>query len=117
MDGAVTRLEREQLKTRIVDTIATWPGVALEWHGPRFVEFKVGRREVGHLHGADFADLPFPVRIREELVTSGKAQLHHRHPETGWVSYYITSPDDLSPLLELFRLNYERPWLTESARS
>ena len=107
--------ERNELKVRLIDAIASWPGVEVDCHGPQFVAFRVGRREVGHLHRADLADLPFPVRIREALVTAGRAQVHYRHPETGWVSYYITKPDDLSPLLELFRLNYERPWLTSTA--
>jgi predicted RNA binding protein YcfA (HicA-like mRNA interferase family) len=33
--------------------------------------------------------LPFPVRIREKLVAEGKAELHCRHPKTGWVSCHI----------------------------
>ena len=35
--------------------------------------FHVGRREIGHLHGDRLADLPVPVRIREQLVAAGKA--------------------------------------------
>ena len=56
----------------------------------------VGGAEIGHLHGDRMADLPFPVRMREELVESGKAQLHHVLPQTGWVSYYL-SGEEMSP--------------------
>jgi luciferase-like monooxygenase len=56
--------------------------------------------------------LPFPVRIREQLVSDGKAQLHHAHPESGWVSVYIQSEHDIAAVIDLFRLNYERPWLS-----
>ena len=53
-------------------------------------------------------DLPVPVRIREELVGSGKAQVHHVLPQTGWVSYRIRGSEDVDGALELFRKNDER---------
>lgn len=93
-------------------TVGAWPGVSVDPRGGDFVEFRVGRRELGHLHGNRMADLPFPVRIREQLVSAGKAAVHYLHPETGWVSYYIGGARDLDAIVELFRLNYERPWLS-----
>ncbi len=30
------------------------------------VEFRLGRRELGHLHDDRMADLPFPRRVRDE---------------------------------------------------
>ena len=72
------------------------------------VEFRVNGHEIGHLHGGRWVDLPFPVRIRKELVAAGKAQLHHVLPQTGWVSYQIRDEEDVEGALELFRLNYER---------
>jgi hypothetical protein len=85
-------------------------------HGQRggIVFFQVGSREIGHLHGSRFADLPFPVRIREE-VSEGKADLHYLHPRSGWVTYHINGQGDFEPIVELFRLNYGRPWLKANA--
>jgi hypothetical protein len=97
---------------RIVQELATWPDVAITAHGSRFIEFRIGRRELGHLHGSQLADVAFPVRIRETLVAEGKAMLHHHHPESGWVSVPIRSEVDADNVIGLFRLNYERPWLT-----
>ncbi len=54
------------------------------------------------------ADLPFPVKVRKELVAQGKARLHHVLPQTGWVSYPIRGEKDVPGALELFRLNYDR---------
>ncbi len=101
----------EEIAEAIERQVAGWPGVTVEQRAVGFVEFTVGRRELGHLHGSRLADLPFPVRIREQLVASGKASLHYVHPDTGWVSFYIQGPQDLDAVVELFRLNYERPWL------
>ena len=72
-------------------------------------------REIGHLHGSRMADLPFPVRVRKELVAEGRAQPHHLLPQTGWVSYYPSGPEDASAVVELFRLNYEH--LMERSRN
>ena len=91
--------------------VSAWSGVTVEQRGDGFVEFRVGRREIGHLHGSRLADLPFPVRVREQLVASGKAAPHYLHPETGWVSFYIKGEQDVAAIIDLFRLNYDRPWL------
>jgi hypothetical protein len=96
----------------IAHEIAAWPGVSVRSHGPSFLEFRLDRRELGHLHGDRLADLPFPVRVREQLVAEGKATLHHAHPLSGWVSFYIRSERDVPAVVDLFRLNYERPWLS-----
>ena len=88
--------------------VAGWEGVEARPHRFGGVEFRVRGHEIGHLHGSRLADLPFPVRMRKELVAAGKARLHHVLPETGWVSYPIRGEEDVEGALELFRLNYER---------
>jgi hypothetical protein len=95
----------------IEQEVASWPGVTAQAYGGGMVFFLVGRREIGHLHGDRLADLPFPVRIREQLVAEGKVDLHYLHPKTGWATYYIRGEADVAPIIELFRLNYVRPWL------
>ena len=102
---------------QIQQEVGSWPGVSVEAYGGGMTFFHVGRREIGHLHGSRLADLPFPVRIREQLVAAGKVDLHYLHPKTGWATYYIRSEDDVAPIVELFRLNYERPWLKAGTSS
>jgi hypothetical protein len=96
----------------IADTIKrellSWPGVTAEPHRFGGIEFQVNHHEIGHLHGSQLADLPFPVRVRNELVAVGRASPHHVLPDSGWVSFYIRGPDDVPGVLELFRMNYER---------
>ena len=103
----------ESIHQQIVREVSGWPGVTSAPHRFGGVEFRLGRRELGHLHGSRLADLPFPVRVREQLVADGKAERHHILPETGWVSYHIHDAGDVARVIALFRLNYERPWLTE----
>jgi hypothetical protein len=101
---------------RITREVTGWPGVEAKPHRFTGIEFRVRGHEIGHLHGDHWADLPFPVRIRKELVAQGKARLHHVLPQTGWVSYPIRSEDDVSGALELFRMNYERLTAREKDR-
>jgi hypothetical protein len=93
---------------RISEEVLAWPGVTAAPHRFGGVEFLLGRRELGHLHGDRLADLPFPRRVRDELVAAGRARPHHVLPESGWVSFRIESDDDAEAAIELFRLSYER---------
>ena len=98
--------------TSIAETIRRevtgWPEVEDKPHRFGGVEFRVRGHEIGHLHGDRLADLPFPVRVRKELVAQGKARLYHVLPRTGWVSYPIQSEEDILGALELFQINYDR---------
>jgi hypothetical protein len=98
--------------TTIAQTIEhellSWPGVTAHPHRYGGIEYHVNHHEIGHVHGSRLADLPFPVRIREELVAAGRASLHHVLPNTGWVSYWISGDQDIEAVIALFRLNYER---------
>ena len=95
----------------IVREISAWPGVTTGRHRYGGTEFRYGRRELGHVHGSRLADLPFPLLVRNELVAAGRAEPHHIHPESGWVSYFIRDDTDVERVVALFRFNYDRPWL------
>jgi hypothetical protein len=95
---------------QIEQIVANWPGVTVEPHRFGGIEFRVGRRELGHLHGDRLADLPFPIQVRDQLIAAGKAERHHVLPNSGWVSRRIQGVGDVRSVVELFRLNYERPW-------
>jgi hypothetical protein len=102
IDGAADRIAAE---------VGGWPDVTVAPHRFGGVEFRVHRRELGHLHGGHLADLPFPRAVRNDLVASGRAMPHHVLHDSGWVSFPIRAADDVNRAIELFRLNYERPWL------
>ncbi len=93
---------------RITATVASWAEVDIGPHRFGGVEFRVGRRELGHLHGDRIADLPFPRRVRDELIAAGRARPHRLLPDSGWVTVPIAGPGDVDRVIELFRLSYER---------
>ena len=69
---------------KISKEISSWPGVTSGLHRFGGIEFRIGQREMGHLHGDTLADLPFPMQIRNELIDSGNASPHHVLPQSGW---------------------------------
>jgi hypothetical protein len=99
MDGA---------RDAIQDAVASWDGVTVHSHRFGGVEFRLGKVELGHIHGDQLADLPFPTKIRNELVDQGRAQPHHVLPDSGWVSRPIRDAGDVDDVIALFRLNYDR---------
>ena len=97
-----------EISEAIERELLTWPGVTAGSHRFGGREFRVGNREIGHLHGGKIADLPFTRAIREELVSRGEVSPHHHLPDSGWVSFYFNSEQDVPTALALFRRNYER---------
>jgi hypothetical protein len=93
---------------RITETVSSWPDVETAPHRFGGVEFKLGRRELGHIHGDRIADLPFPKRVRDGLIAEGRARPHHVLPDTGWITTPIATPSEAENAIELFRLSYER---------
>jgi hypothetical protein len=93
---------------RIASEVGSWDGVTVHAHRFGGVEFRLGRRELGHVHGNHLADLPFPVPVRDRLIAERKARPHHVLPDSGWVSVPIRTAADVQLVIDLFRMNYAR---------
>jgi hypothetical protein len=87
--------------------VATWQGVTTHEHRFGGLEFRLGCRELGHLHGT-IADLQFPRRLRDELVEAGRARPHHVLPYSGWITAPMRTASEIAGVIELFRQKYER---------
>jgi Luciferase len=93
---------------QIATAVQSWPGVEAAPHRFGGLEFRLGRRELGHIHGDRIADLPFPRRVRDELIARGRARPHHVLPDSGWITVSIRSDDEAAYAIELFRMAYDR---------
>ena len=92
----------------IKDAVGAWPGVTAQPHRFGGIEYRYGKKEMGHVHGDRLADLPVPRRLHDELIAAGRAEPHHVLPETGWISVWIRGPEDVAGVIEIFRLEYDR---------
>jgi hypothetical protein len=97
--GAAERIEAE---------VGAWPGVEVGPHRFGGLEFRYGRRELGHLHGDRFADLPAGRRVKEKLIADGRARPHHVLPDSGWVTVPMETEEGERTVVELLRTSYER---------
>ena len=105
---ALTMVEREVLQ---------WPGVTTGDTGRGGLQFRYGRVELGHLHGGSFADLPFPKKVRDELIETGQAAVHPPLPNSGWVRRQVNGPADAEAVIALLRMNYERARTRDERRT
>ena len=92
----------------IKEAVLAWPGVEAVPHRFGGIEYRLGRKEMGRVHGDRLADLPLPRKVHDEVIAAGRAELHRVLPQTGWVSRWMTGPDDAAGVIELFRIQYER---------
>jgi hypothetical protein len=92
-----------------------WDGVE-EYIGQRGeLAFRLGRRELGHVHGTS-AHLPLPRRIRDELIAEGRARPHPVMPDSGWLHSDMHTHAGLESTLELFRMAYDRALAANARR-
>jgi hypothetical protein len=92
----------------IRETVLSWPGVEAVPHRFGGTEYRFGRKEMGHVDGDRLADLPLPRKLHDVVIAAGKAGPHHVLPDTGWVSCWMTGPEDAANVIDLFRIQYER---------
>lgn len=96
--------------------ISGWPGISKEemsggtgrggFRVPPATVFRFGRRHIGHIHVTGVADITFPKKVHQQLISDGKARPHPAGFE-GVVSYRIRNPEDVPEIVELFRKSYE----------
>jgi hypothetical protein len=94
---------------RITEEVSSWPGVAAGPGRRGEFAFKVGGREIGHLHGDHAAHFAFPKELWGTLFEQGRIDYHPVFPgRPGFGSRRIESEADIDDVIALLRLNYER---------
>ena len=102
---ANTRSARDEITAEVT----AWPGVRAALGDLGELGFKLGRREIGHLHGDRAAHFSFPKKLWAELRGQGRIVPHPVFPDSqGPAARSIESEADVREVIALFRLNYER---------
>lgn len=100
---------------RITEEVGAWPGVEAGWGRRGEFAFRVGRREIGHLHGDHAAHFFFPEPVWVALREQGRIEPHPVFPDRrGPAARPIRDERDVVDVIALLRLNHER--LTGGAR-
>jgi Luciferase len=94
---------------RITEEVTSWPGVEAGPGARGEFAFKLGRREIGHLHGDHAAHFSFPKQTWVELKEEGRIVDHPVFPgKPGPAARRIQDEADVREVIELLRLNYDR---------
>ena len=94
---------------QITNAVTAWPGVEAGFGARGEFGFKVGRREIGHLHGDHVAHFGFPKDVWQELFDRGRIDYHPVFPgKPGYGARRIENEEDVRDVVELMRLNYDR---------
>ena len=100
----------------IIAEVTSWPSVEAGPGRRGELAFRVGRREIGHLHGDRSAHFSFPKQVWAELFEQGRVGYHPVFPgKPGPAARRIESDDDVRDVIALLRLNYERVTATQTA--
>jgi hypothetical protein len=93
----------------IIDEVTSWPGVEAGPGARGEFAFKLGRQEIGHLHGDHAAHFSFPKRVWADLMEQGRIVPHPVFPDSqGPAARRIEDEADVRDVIELLRLNYDR---------
>ena len=93
----------------IVEEVTGWPGMTSEMGTRGELSLKLGRREIGHLHGDHALHLGFPKDVWHELHQQGRIDYHPVFPgKPGFGARRIETDEDVADVIALMRLNYER---------
>jgi hypothetical protein len=101
----------------IADQATSWPGVTAHDHQFGGIEFRVGNRQLGHVHGDRIADIPLKRALRDELIAAGRARIHRWRPDSGWVTVDIDSDAGAEEAVRLLRIGYESAIRARARRS
>jgi Family of unknown function (DUF5519) len=94
---------------RIVDEVTSWPGVDGAPGTRGEFTFKVGKREIGHLHGDHAAHFGFPKDVWHELYDQGRIVYHPVFPDrAGPAARRMENDADVADVIAMLRLNYDR---------
>jgi hypothetical protein len=95
--------------TQITAEVTSWPGVDAGPGRRGEFAFKVGRHEVGHLHGDRSAHFFFTQELWHELSEEGRITEHPVFPgKVGPAARRIESQEDVDDVIAMMRLNYDR---------
>ena len=97
----------KNVQERIVEQVVRWDGVVATPHRFGGTQFLLGRRQLGHIHGDYFADIAFPMPVRNQLISEGRAEPHHILDTSGWITFRFRKEEDIESAVDLFKLSYE----------
>ena len=94
---------------QITQEVTSWPGIEAGPGRRGEFAFRLGAREIGHLHGDHAAHFSFPKEVWVDLQEQGRIVDHPVFPgKIGLGARRIEDETDVQDVIRMLRLNYDR---------
>jgi hypothetical protein len=78
----------------IEEAVDRWDQVSVSIHKYGGTQFNIGNHELGHLHGNGLLDVLLNRHLKAEVMKHPNVLEHHIFKNSGWISFWIKTPDD-----------------------
>jgi hypothetical protein len=105
----MSNITTQRPSERITAEVTSWPGVTAGPGSRGELAFRLGRREIGHIHGDHVAHFFFPKDEWDALLAAGRITHHPVFPDRrGPAARRIEEDGDVDDVIALLRDQYER---------
>lgn len=106
MEDATTRQGASSVADAIATPVAEWPGVTAGRTSTGGRAFRLGTRELGHVHRSGLLDIQFDRPLRDRLIAESLTGPHPLDPGSTWTSYRVADADGVDHAVWLLRVAY-----------
>src|SRR3712207_1818224 len=104
-----TSITTQPASERIRAEVESWPGVTSGPGSRGEFAFRLGKRELGRLHGDRVLHTGLPKRVWHELHAQGRIDFHPVFPDQpGYGARAIAGDEDVRDVIAILRMNYDR---------
>ncbi|TSD64054.1 hypothetical protein FFF34_015995 [Inquilinus sp. KBS0705] len=89
--------------------VLRWPNTTATTHKYGGLQLNYGKTELGHIHSNGLLDMLLSRKTKRELMLRyDRVHDHHSFKKTGWISFYMTWPEDKILVIEFLRLAHQQ---------
>jgi hypothetical protein len=90
----------------IEQEVLSWKNTSVQIHKYGGVQFNVGTKELGHIHGNGLLDILFSRSVKSQLIQEGRVKEHHTFKNSGWATLQIENTPDKDLAIELLKFSH-----------
>ena len=88
--------------------ILSWEGTSVSLHKYGGLQFNYKGVEIGHLHSNGLLDILYNRILKQQFMLQGRISPHHVFKDSGWISFYIETDNDVKYAKELLSVAYHK---------
>ena len=109
LQNFVFRRDKFEWICKFEERIKQMEGVSLSLHSYGGLQFNIGSKELGHMHGNALLDVYVGVKQRDYCITHFACAQHHVLEHSGaWVSLWMKEEKDFHAAVALLEFAYEQ---------